>query len=161
MGSVRESVLSALHRQLHALVPAPVLRNAVLPERVPPEGLVILRDGEPGDPDGTLNPRSEYYSHRAELELFMRQEIAGTGEAALDALIGQVGTALRSSPSLDGYAENLTLAAPQTSVLAIDGATPVLTALIIAVVEYLVTEIEQPVVWKLSLRVLTRSGPPC
>ena len=38
---------------VHALLqtqPAPVLRGEVLPERVPAEGLLILRDGEPGEP---------------------------------------------------------------------------------------------------------------
>ena len=29
---------------------------------------VILRDGDPGEPDVTLDLRTEFYSHRAEVE---------------------------------------------------------------------------------------------
>ena len=41
--------LTALHARLSTL-PATALRGDVLPERVPAEGLLILRDGEPGEP---------------------------------------------------------------------------------------------------------------
>jgi len=49
MPSTRETILSALHSLLQTQA-APVLRGAVLPERVPAAGLLILRDGEPGEP---------------------------------------------------------------------------------------------------------------
>ena len=54
---------------------------------MPAEGLVILRDGDPGEPDITLNPRTEFYSHRVELEALVTRAPDGSGEAALDALI--------------------------------------------------------------------------
>jgi hypothetical protein len=47
MPTPREIILAALHARLSVL-PATVLRGDVLPERVPAEGLLILRDGEPG-----------------------------------------------------------------------------------------------------------------
>ena len=46
MPTPRETILAALHARLSAL-PATALRDDVLPERVPAEGLLILRDGEP------------------------------------------------------------------------------------------------------------------
>ncbi len=46
MPTPRETILAALHARLSAL-PATALRGEVLPERVPAEGLLILRDGEP------------------------------------------------------------------------------------------------------------------
>ena len=49
MPSTRETVLQALHALLQTQ-PAPVLRGEVLPERVPATGLLILRDGDPGEP---------------------------------------------------------------------------------------------------------------
>ena len=55
MPTLRETILTALHARLSAL-PATALRGDVLPERVPAEGLLILRDGEPGEPDVTLSP---------------------------------------------------------------------------------------------------------
>ena len=138
--SRREDVLSALHAILAGALSAKVRRNEVLPERVPAEGLVILRDGEPGEPDVTLNPRTEFYAHRVEFEVYVPSRPAGGGEAALDALLGAIGMALRIDPSLGGLAENLTPSAPETGALAIEGAAPVLTARLTVTVEYLVSD---------------------
>jgi hypothetical protein len=52
MPTLRETILAALHARLSAL-PATTLRGEVLPERVPAEGLLILRDGKPGEPEVT------------------------------------------------------------------------------------------------------------
>lgn len=51
----RETVLAALHTRLQTLA-APVLRGDVLPERIPAIGLIILRDGKPGEPEVMLSP---------------------------------------------------------------------------------------------------------
>ncbi len=50
MSTPRETILTALHARL-LMLPATALRGEVLPERIPPEGLMILRDGEPGEPE--------------------------------------------------------------------------------------------------------------
>ena len=65
MPSKRETVLTALHARLQTLA-APVLRGDVLPERIPATGLIILRDGKPGEPEVTLSPLTYFYEHRAE-----------------------------------------------------------------------------------------------
>ena len=140
MPSVRERVLQALQDCLGTSLTATVRRNEALPERVPEAGLAILRDGDPGEPDITLNPRSAFYSHRVELELFVTQPTAGGGEALLDALVAEVRTALAPDPSLGGLAENLVVTAPETGVLAVEGAAPVLTARLTVVVDYLVSD---------------------
>ena len=62
MSSKREQVLATLLSTLRAVPNAAVKRNEALPSSVPAGGLVILRDGDPGEPDVTLNPRSEFYS---------------------------------------------------------------------------------------------------
>jgi hypothetical protein len=138
--SRREAVLAAMRAALGLVPSATVRRNEALPERVPNAGLVILRDGEPGEPDVTLNPRTEFYSHRVEIEAYMPRDPNGSGEAALDALLGAIGAALRIDPSLGGLAENLTASAPETGALAIEGSTPILTARLIVTVEYLVSD---------------------
>ena len=85
----------ALHTLLQTQS-APVLRGEVLPERVPAAGLLILRDGDPGEPAVTLSPLCYHYQHRAEVEAVVQ---AGTGrDAALDALAAGVGTASGSRP---------------------------------------------------------------
>ena len=55
MPTTRESILQALHMLLQTL-PATTLRGEILPERVPSVGLLILRDGDPGEPEVTLSP---------------------------------------------------------------------------------------------------------
>ena len=138
--SRREQILAVLLAVIETQLAATVRRNEVLPERVPAAGLVILRDGDPGEPDVTLNPRTEFYSHRVEIEVYMPRDPAGGGEAALDALLGAIGAALRIDLSLGGLAENLTASAPETGALAIEGAAPILTARLVVTVEYLVSD---------------------
>ena len=140
MSSKREQVLSALFDRLHAIPLAAVKRNEALPSSVPAGGLIILRDGDPGEPDVTLNPRSEFYTHRAEIEAFVTQPVGGGGETALDALLSTIGFALAADRSLGGLAENLFWSAPETSVLAIEGAAPIPTARLIVTIEYLVSD---------------------
>lgn len=138
--SRREAILAALTAALRAGLAATVRRNEVLPERVPPSGLVILRDGEPGEPDVTLNPRTEFYAHRVEIEVYVPRDAQGGGEAALDQLLGQIGAALRIDPSLGGLAETLTPSAPEIGAFAIEGAAPILAARVVVTVEYQVSD---------------------
>lgn len=63
MPTTRETVLAALHARLQPLV-ARTLRDEVLPERIPAAGLIILRDGQPGEPEVTLSPLRYHYQHR-------------------------------------------------------------------------------------------------
>jgi len=72
MPTLRETILAALHTRLSAL-PATALRGDVLPERIPATGLIILRDGNPGEPEVTLSPLTYFYQHRAELEVVVRE----------------------------------------------------------------------------------------
>jgi hypothetical protein len=138
--SRREQILATLVQRLQSGLNATIRRNEVLPEKVPASGLVILRDGDPGEPDVTLNPRTEFYSHRVEIEAYMPRDGTGGGEAALDALLGAIGMALRIDPSLGALAENLVPSAPETGALAFEGAAPVLTARLVVTVEYLVSD---------------------
>ena len=105
MPSGRELVLTATLQRLRAALSVTVRRNEALPERVAPEGLVIVRDGDTGEPDIMLNPRTEFYSHRVELEAFIFRASDGSGEDALDALHVGIAVALAADPSLGGLAE--------------------------------------------------------
>ena len=145
MPSKREQVLAALHVRLALVLPATVLRNEALPERVPADGMVIVRDGDPGEPDVTLNPRTEFYQHRVELEALLTRVADGSGEAALDALIEAVAAALALDPSLGGLAENLSVTAPEVGALRIEGAAPILTARLVVTVEYLVSGLSRAI----------------
>lgn len=69
--STAERLLASLHILLSGAKPpsARVLRNTILPEKVPAAGLVILRDGDPGQPEVWLSPPGYYLEHRAEIEV--------------------------------------------------------------------------------------------
>ena len=105
MPTTREIILQALQALLQTQ-PAPVLRGEVLPERVSATGLLILRDGDPGEPAVTLSPLRYHYQHRAEVEAIVQ---ASTGrDTAFDSLAADVGT-LQRLPKLipEGVAREL------------------------------------------------------
>jgi hypothetical protein len=52
--SKAEQVLDALRALLETVPGATIDRNSVLPEKIPDGGLVILRDGDPGEPEQAL-----------------------------------------------------------------------------------------------------------
>jgi hypothetical protein len=52
--SKAEQVLGALKALLETVPGAVVERNSVLPEKIPDGGLIILRNGDPGEPEQAL-----------------------------------------------------------------------------------------------------------
>ena len=132
MTSHREQTLAALHARLSAL-PATMLRGDVLPERVPAEGLLILRDGEPGEPEVTLSPLAYHYQHRAEIEAVVQ----GTErDAAFDILAASIGAALASDRTLGGLCDWIEAEAPQPVDLPVEGAAGLKAAVIPVVLHY-------------------------
>ena len=133
MPSIRETILSALHARLQTLA-APVLRGEVLPERIPATGLIILRDGKPGDPEVTLSPLTYFYEHRAELEVVIQ---AGTGRDSLfDELTADIGAALTADRTLGGLCDWVEAEAPEPVDLPIEGAAALKVAVITIVLHY-------------------------
>jgi hypothetical protein len=133
MASIRETVLAALHARLQTLA-VPVLRGDVLPERIPANGLIILRDGKPGEPEVTLSPLTYFYEHRAELEVAIQ---AGTGRDTLfDALTASIGTALAADRTLGGLCDWVEAEAPEPVDLPIEGAAALKAAVITVVLHY-------------------------
>jgi hypothetical protein len=136
MTTIRETVLSALHARLQPLA-ALTLRDEVLPERIPAAGLIILRDGEPGEPEVTLSPLRHHYQHRAELEVIVQ---AGTGRAnAFDDLITAIGAALEADPTLGGACDWIEPEAPASVDLPVEGAATLKAAVITVVLHYTTT----------------------
>src|SRR6056297_970637 len=132
MPTPRETILAALHARL-TLLPATTLRGEVLPERVPTDGLLILRDGEPGEPEVTLSPLRYHYQHRAEIEAV----IQGTDrDAAFDTLTASVGAALAADRTLGGLCDWVEAEAPRPVDLAVEGAASLKAATIAVVLHY-------------------------
>jgi NAD/NADP transhydrogenase alpha subunit len=134
MPSTRETILSALADLLRAVPHVPVLRGEVLPERVPAAGLMILRDGNPGEPGVTLSPLTWHYQHRAELEVVV-QANAGR-DAAFDHLITQIGAAISANRTLLGLCDWVEAEAPEPIDLPVEGASSLKAAIISVVLHY-------------------------
>jgi hypothetical protein len=136
MPTSRETVLAALHAQLQSLA-ALVLRDEVLPERIPASGVIILRDGQPGEPEVTLSPLRYHYQHRAELEVVVQ---APNGrESAFDTLITAIGAALEADRTLGGLCDWVEPEAATSVDLPIEGAAALKAAVITVVLHYTTT----------------------
>ena len=136
MPTTRESVVAALHAKLQPLA-ARTLRDEVLPERIPAAGLIILRDGQPGEPEVTLSPLRYHYQHRAELEVVIQ---VGTGRAsAFDELIAAIGTPLEADRTLGGHCDWVEPEAPASVDLPVEGAAALKAAVITVVLHYTTT----------------------
>ncbi len=135
MPTPRETILQALLARLLAL-PATVLRGEVLPERVPTSGLLILRDGEPGEPEVTLSPPRYHYEHRAELEVVVQGRTPAGRDAAFDTLVSDIGTALAADRTLGGLCDWVEAEAPRPVDLPIEGAASLKAAVITVVLYY-------------------------
>ena len=136
MPTTRETILAALYARLQPLA-AFTLRDEVLPERIPATGLIILRDGQPGEPDVTLSPLRYHYQHRAELEVVI---LASTGRAsAFDGLIASIGAALEADRTLGGLCDWVEPEAPASVDLPIEGAAALKAAVITIVLHYTTT----------------------
>lgn len=138
MTSKREQVLSALHAALSAgvvLTGIDVRRGDPLPEQAPEDGLIILRDGDPGEPDVTLSPLIYHYQHAAEVELFV-QAADGQRETVFDALARCVGTAVAADRTLGGLCDWVEAAAPEPADLPVNGAAPIKAAVITVTLHY-------------------------
>ncbi|MCX7890558.1 MAG: acyl-CoA transferase [Rhodobacteraceae bacterium] len=150
MPTTRETVLAALHARLSAL-PATALRGEVLPERVPAAGLLILRDGEPGEPEVTLSPLRYHYQHRAEIEAVVQgetrcaQQMQGSSgplqgsnarDTAFDTLCASIGAALAADRTLGGLCDWVEAEAPRSVDLAVEGAASLKAAVIPVVLHY-------------------------
>lgn len=135
--SKTEQILVALRAGLETVPGAKVERNTVVPEKIPAGGLIVLRDGDPGEPDTSLGGfGGAYYSHAIEVEVYVE-----AGDAAFDALLGELGTVLDADPTLGGLAFGMTYGRPDVDAEGVPGAPAIKAGTITVTVEY---ETESP-----------------
>jgi hypothetical protein len=135
--SKAEQVLEGVKSLLETIPDAVVERNRVLLEKVPGGGLIILRDGDPGEPEQALGGfGSTYYQHAVEIEVYVEQGDAAARDAAFDALLQQIGVALEADPTLAGLAFGLTYGRPEPAIEAIAGAPAIKSATLTVTIDY-------------------------
>ena len=134
----RETILTALADLLSTIPHVPVLRGEVLPERIPPAGLMILRDGSPGEPGMTLSPLMYHYQHRAELEVIV-QSTTGR-DAAFDALSAQIGAVIAADRTLRGLCDWIEPEAAEPVDLPVEGAAALKAGIIPIILHYAISD---------------------
>ena len=135
--SKAEQVLEAIKALLETVPGASVERNSVLSEKVPVGGLIILRDGDPGEPEQALGGLGNaYYQHAVAIEVYVEEGDGAALDAAFDALLQQIGVALDAGPTLGGLAFGLIYGRPEASIEAIAGAPAIKSGTLTVTVDY-------------------------
>ena len=135
--SKTEQVLGTLKALLETVPDAVVERNSVLPEKVPAGGLIILRDGDPGEPEQALGGfGSTYYQHAVEIEVYFDEGDAGVRDAAFDALLQQIGAVLEADPTLGDLIFGLTYGRPRPAIEAVAGGPAIKSATLSVTIDY-------------------------
>ncbi len=136
MPTPRETILQALLAALKTVPGATVLREEVLPERIPAGGLIFLRDGDPGTPEITLSPLAYHYEHRAEIEVIAQAKTSATRATAFDTLVQAIGVALATDRSLGSLCDWTEAQAPLPVDLPVEGGQALKAATIPVILTY-------------------------
>lgn len=126
----REAILQALFTLLQTITDVTVMRNEALPEKIPSGGLIILRDGDPGEPETLLSPLSYYWQHRALVEAIVQKGDQAARDLALDGLYRKISLAIAGDRTLGVLCDRITPQAPDSNVLAVEGSPQIKGAII-------------------------------
>lgn len=143
MTTKREQILTALFTALEGVAVklrwADAVRNEAMPVDVPENGLLILRDGAPGEPEVTLSPLTYSWQHRAEIELYAQSERRNE-DAVFDAAAAAIGTALSADRTLGGLCDWVEPMPPDPQVIPVQGGAPIKAAVIPVILYYDTTD---------------------
>jgi hypothetical protein len=116
--STRLQVLKAVKALVAAALPdADVVgldAAAAKPDRIGPGGSVVVRAGDPGDPEVDLSPLTYNYEHEIPLEIGAYESGSATSEEVLDAMMRAIGAAIEADRTLGGLCTWLEATAPET-----------------------------------------------
>jgi hypothetical protein len=108
------------------------------PDRVPANGRIIVRAGDPGAPEIDLSPVMYNYSHEipVEIEAYKTSDPDLTGEQVVDSIVARFSAAIEADRTLGGLVEYLDGYAPATGDIYVAGATPVRAADLVLIATY-------------------------
>lgn len=118
-----ETILNALKSALETAAPSGtvVWRNRTVPTMIPAAGLIVLRDGNPGEPEVTLSPPVWSWEHVAEIDVIVEGPNSAR-DAQFDVLMQAIGSALSADRTLGGLCDWIEGTAPAPIELADEGA---------------------------------------
>lgn len=94
------------------------------PTRVPPTGMVVVRSGDPGEPEVDLCPPVYHYTHRIPIEVSAYETTAKSGEEVVDEMMGRIGAVVEVDRTLGGRCDWLEPTGPNTDDIYTEAATP-------------------------------------
>ena len=137
MTSTTETILQALATLVDNAVSAKFERNASVPEKIPSEGLVVLRDGNPGLPDEALGGfDNAYYEHEVEIEIYVADGAQNTRDGLFDNIVTAIGAALESDPDLGGLIFGMSYARPDVAVEIVPGSHAIKSGVLTLTLDY-------------------------
>ena len=138
MTSKREQALTGLFLCLQNgdLSDAELQRNEPLPTKIPASGLLILRDGDAGEPEITLSPTRYHYAHVAEIEVLVQKPKPDERDTALDELLVALGDTLGTDATLSGAVDFMSIGSPEFLTETVEGAPAIKAAVVPITLEY-------------------------
>jgi hypothetical protein len=138
--SQRESAIGALFAVLGQLSlgmsGTTVKRNTTLPERVADHAMVILRDGDMGEPEVSLSPLTYHWQHQVAIELFVADPDASAREVRMDGLLLELAALIEVDRTLGGVIEYAETGQPKFDELTTDGSSGIKACLLPVVLHY-------------------------
>jgi hypothetical protein len=133
--SARESAIAALVTRVQASVagrvpPPAFARSETVPQRIPPGGIVVVRDGETVEETPILSPLSYAVRHVAEVEIIVSGATPSARAALLDALLMDVAAGIVAHRTLSGAVEWAEPGAPDFEDVTFEGASAARSALV-------------------------------
>ena len=113
-----------------------IKKNVVIPQKIPPEGIIILRHGKCEIVETILSPVSYVLELRPELEVLVQGMDDDHRHNQMSKIIKKVSDCLTSDFSLGGNVDYLHTDPPEYSDENIDGAPPIRVASIPIIIEF-------------------------
>ncbi|MFN3076656.1 MAG: acyl-CoA transferase [Alphaproteobacteria bacterium] len=138
MTTKREHALSTLINCLGGIGGVVVERNSALPVQVPPAGRIIVRDGDPGDPEIFLGQPPAYeWTHTVPVDVLTQKADSGNRVAQLDGLLATIGVRLTADRTLGGVVDHLEVGPPEILDEHAFGSAPVRGATVVVTLTYI------------------------
>lgn len=125
MSSKRLQVVAGVKALIAAALPGADVKGldnaAPFPSRIPANGLAIVRDGDPGEPEADLSPITYHYDHRIPVEIAAYRSSAKTQAERLDDMLRPIGAAVAANRTLGGLCAWIDVLEPEIDDIAGEG----------------------------------------
>lgn len=130
------NIINNLYKKLDKLNGVQTRKNIVIPQKIPPEGMIILRSGKCEIVETILSPVSYILELRPELEILVQDINDDKRYNQMLKIVKKVSDCLKDDFSLGGTVDYLHTEPPEYSDENIDGTPPIRVASIPIIIEF-------------------------